>query len=117
MYSFFTTAITTLFTLPAALAAGKSDTSGDGPTLTSPLGSGSTIYTLINNIVNFLITLSVSIALIMVLYGAFQILTSGGKPDQVKTGRQTIVYALVGLVIVIIAKGLIGVVESVVGKI
>lgn len=40
---------------------------------------------------------------LMIIYGAFRIVTSGGNSDSVKSGRTTIIYALVGLVLVLLA--------------
>lgn len=40
---------------------------------------------------------------VMIIYGAFRIVTSGGNSDTVKSGRSTIIYALVGLILVLLA--------------
>jgi len=41
------------------------------------------------------------IALLIIGFGAFQIITSGGNPDKVKGGRELIASAITGLVFVI----------------
>ncbi len=51
------------------------------------------------------------IVVIMVLWGAFQILTAGGEPENFANGRKTIVYAIIGYVLVIIAAGLVAIVQ------
>ena len=51
----------------------------------------------------------------MVLVGAFYILTSGGEPRRVQTGKDIILYTFVGLLIVFLAKGIIGAIKLVLG--
>lgn len=43
------------------------------------------------------------VAVGFIIYGGFQYLTSDGAPDQTKSAQQTIINALVGLVIAMIA--------------
>jgi hypothetical protein len=57
------------------------------------------IYTFIWNI-------SFPIATIMILVGAWQILTAGGDPKGFETGKKTILYAVIGLAIVLVATSL-----------
>lgn len=40
---------------------------------------------------------------LMIIYGAFRVVTSGGNSDTVKSGRSTIIYALIGLMLVLLA--------------
>lgn len=66
-------------------------------------------------IVSGLFYLVTPIVVIMVLIGAFQILTAGGSPDRVTKGRNTIFYAVVGYAIVLIAQGLVFIIKEVLG--
>lgn len=66
-------------------------------------------------IVSGLFYLVTPIVVIMVLVGAFQILTAGGSPDRVTKGRNTIFYAVVGYAIVLIAQGLVFIIKEVLG--
>lgn len=72
--------------------------------LCNPLGVSS-ISGALDSILTFLIYICVPVAAIMVLYGGFQILTAGGNENMFTTGRKTITYAVVGLGIILIAKG------------
>lgn len=69
--------------------------------------SGSTpasIDTTITNIIN-LISIVVGIAaVIMIIVGGFRYITSGGNQEGVKSAKNTIIYALIGLVIVALAQ-------------
>lgn len=82
-------------------------TTGGSPSgeIPNPLGAGSTIITVINNILNYLIYISVPILAIMILVGGFQILTARGEPAKIISGKQTITYAVIGFLIILISKG------------
>jgi hypothetical protein len=76
-----------------------------GPTaLTNPLGSTS-IVQIINNILNYLIYISIPILAIMILIGGFQILTARDNPEKITSGKNTIMYAALGFTIILISKG------------
>ncbi len=50
-----------------------------------------------------LIVLGVSV--IMILYAAFQFLTAGGDAEKVTSARNTLIYALVGIAVALLAYG------------
>ena len=66
-----------------------------------------TIEELIENIIDFIVVIAIALAPLMALVGAFYILTSGGEPKRVQTGKDIILYTFVGLLIVFLAKGII----------
>lgn len=72
--------------------------------LTNPLGTKS-ILGVINNVLTYLIYISVPFLAFMILYGGFQILFARGSAEKVQTGRQTIMYAAIGFTIILISKG------------
>ena len=74
-------------------------------TFQNPLGV-STIGALLDRVINFLIAISVPILTGVVLYAAFIMITSEGKPDKFRDGIMTIVYAAIGFGIILISKGL-----------
>lgn len=82
--------------------------------LTSPTGN-QTILDLLKRIATYAYWIAFPIAVIMILYGAFQILTAAGDPNKVSSGRKTIIYTLVGLVIVIVAAGLPSLIQQILG--
>lgn len=77
-------------------------------TFTSPFGNA-TLTDVLNRLIDYAILVVSPLAAVMILWGAFQILTSRGDPKKVVTGRQTIIYALGGLVIVVLARGLVAI--------
>lgn len=66
--------------------------------LTNPLGDDVTIPILIGRVISAGIGISGSLALLMFIYGGFLWMTSGGKKEQVVKGRETITWAIVGLI-------------------
>ena len=70
-----------------------------------------TIY----NVTDWIFMILVGIAAVMVLFGAFTLLTAGGAAEKVTTGRQYIIYAAVGLAVAFLAKAVPGVVKIIVG--
>jgi hypothetical protein len=49
----------------------------------------------------------------MIVFGAFQILTAGGDPEKFSTGKKTILYAVIGYVIIWVGWGLTSIIEGV----
>ena len=67
------------------------------------LGSGSDIPLLLLALVDNLLRIAGLIAVIFVIYGGIMYATSQGSPDQTAKAQTTIISALAGLVIAIIA--------------
>ncbi len=78
-----------------------------------PPGIPTDVNQLINNITTWLLTIVAPIAALMILYGAFLILTAAGSSERYESGKKTILYAVIGLVIVIISKALVSIVTQV----
>lgn len=73
--------------------------------LINPLGDR-TIIQIINDILDFLIYLSVPLLALMILVGGFQILMARESAEKVKNGFNTIKYAVIGFVVILISKGI-----------
>jgi hypothetical protein len=71
-------------------------------TLTNPL-SCDTLGACLDSIVPKLVQIAVPIVAIMVVVGAFQIMTAGGKEEKVTSGRKTLLYAVIGFAIILLA--------------
>lgn len=59
---------------------------------------------LIRTIINVLSVIIGAIAVIMIIIGGFRYIVSAGNAEQAKNARNTILYAIVGLVIVALAQ-------------
>jgi hypothetical protein len=51
----------------------------------------------------------------MIVIAGFFILTAGGDPKKVEQGRHIIIYTLIGLFIILFAKGIISMLNQVMG--
>ncbi len=69
--------------------------------------SGKTIGSLLNTVINIMSIVIGAVAIIMIIVGAFKFLTAAGDSNNVASARNTIIYALVGLVIAALAQILV----------
>jgi hypothetical protein len=60
----------------------------------------------IKNFVTLIVTIVLAICAVMILAGGFIMLTSGGSPDKVGSGRSMILWAVIGMAIAALAWGL-----------
>jgi hypothetical protein len=66
--------------------------------------SESRINGLIRDIVNILSVIVGIIAVIMIIVGGLKFITSGGDSNRVSSAKQTVIYAIIGLIIVALAQ-------------
>ena len=72
----------------------------------NPLGETS-LSALIAKILKKVLGLTGVIAVIMFIYGGILWMTSGGNPEQVKKGRDTLLWAVIGLAFIFFAYSLL----------
>lgn len=65
--------------------------------------NANSLTNLLKNVVNILLYVGGIIAVLMIIVGGIRYSTSGGDAGQTKSARDTIVYAVVGLVIAIMS--------------
>ncbi len=70
------------------------------PTLPNPLGGTTDVRTIIARVINAALGISGSLALLMFIWGGMLWLTSGGSPERIQKGKNTIVWAVLGLVLI-----------------
>jgi hypothetical protein len=71
--------------------------------------------TLVNNIISFLLTLALALVPIIIIIGAYFIMTAGGDPAKVAKGKNIIIYSLIALVIILLAKSLVAIIKEIFG--
>lgn len=64
---------------------------------------GKTADSVIQGIINFLLMLAAIISVIVIIVGGFRYSTSGGDANQVTAAKNTILYAVIGLVVSVFA--------------
>jgi hypothetical protein len=80
--------------------------------LPNPIGV-TTFQDLINIIGRWIFNLSIPIAVIVIIWSGVVMLTSGGNAGRFKKGYTTLWYAVIGLAIVLIGKGFVTLIQSI----
>ena len=78
--------------------------SATGQCVPTSVNDGTSLDSLIQKIVNILSVVVGIVAVIMIIVGGFRYVTSGGKQESVTSAKNTILYAIIGLVIVALAQ-------------
>jgi hypothetical protein len=86
------------------IASGATDASGDPVDCTGDVGDASGLTALARNIVNIFSIIVGAVAVIMIIYGGFRYITSGGDSGSVGNAKNTLIYAIIGLIIVALAQ-------------
>ena len=77
--------------------------------LCSPQISGlSDIWLIVAAIIEILLRVAALVAVAFVIYGGFSYITSQGEPDKTTQARMTIINALAGLIIAVLAAVIVG---------
>ena len=63
---------------------------------------------LMQNVINLLLLVLGMIAVIAIIIGGIRYTTSNGDPGQIKSAKDTILYAVIGLVVAIMAYAIVG---------
>jgi len=83
-------------------------------TIENPVAAGK-LEDLIGKIVDFIFSVSLLVAPLMIIVGAFYFVTAAGNPSQIETGKRLVLYALIGFIIILLAKGLVAVIGDILG--
>jgi len=97
--------IVLLFVTHGTLVKADADPSdADNPenpvTLTNPLGTGVTPQIFIGRIIKAILGIVGSLALVMFIYGGFNIMTAAGTAEKVEKGKQILLWATIGLIVI-----------------
>lgn len=57
----------------------------------------------INSVIKIIVNLSGGFSLVMMLYGVYTVTTSAGNPDKLKSGKDTITNAIIGLMFILLS--------------
>lgn len=86
--------------------AANDATSGAGCD-TSQGGTKSTLESLAKTVINLFSIIVGVAAVLMIIYGGFRYVTSGGASDKVGNAKNTLIYAIIGLIIVALAQAIV----------
>lgn len=86
---------------------------GQGSDLTAPTDANCTstgadtstnVNDIIKTVINFFSFIVGIVAVIMIIYGGFRYISSGGDSGKITSAKNTIIYAIIGLIIVAFAQ-------------
>lgn len=81
----------------------------------NPLNTTTTITGLIYKILAFLLKIAVPITAIMIVWAGFLFVTSAGNEAKVKSAQKTLIWAIVGLAVVLLAQSVPGIIKEFLG--
>lgn len=90
--------------LQRSLCAGATDLQIGDQGDCDPADAEGSVNRMITTVINIFSALVGVVAVIMIVYGGFKYITSGGDSGKISTAQQSIIYAIVGLIIVALAQ-------------
>lgn len=100
----------------ASIDSGLNDVRGEFSGTTGSLFMGARdVPELIAAIIRILLMIGGAIAVLFVIIGGYQYLTSGGNEEAAEKGRKTVTNALIGVVVVVLSWVIVNVVVNTVG--
>jgi hypothetical protein len=87
------------------------------PATGTPVVSGAIccLMSTINQIINWIFVILLTVAVLVAIIGAYNIITAGGSTEKVETGRKFIMYAIIGVIVAIFAKAIPAIAKMLVG--
>ncbi len=76
-------------------------------TLYNPLGGVDTFPELVQNVITGILGVVGAISLVMIVIGGITWMTSAGNADRVRRGRDTLLWAILGLVVIFLSYAII----------
>jgi cytochrome bd-type quinol oxidase subunit 2 len=112
-----TTVLLTIFSALGGVASAQLIQQGDVPSsIAQATGGEGSFRALILNIVNFFLLFLGLIAVIMIIYGGITYVTAAGNQEKIESAKKIILYAIVGIIIVLISFALVRTVISGAGQ-
>ncbi|MBP9822255.1 MAG: TrbC/VirB2 family protein [Candidatus Pacebacteria bacterium] len=84
-------------------------------TITNPLAGGpNDLFDIINIVTQWIIYISVPMAVLWIMWAGFLMLTAGGTPANFNKGKDILKYVVIGLAIIFIGKGFVSLIISII---
>lgn len=86
------------------------------PAASTPIGlrnplAAQNLQEFLEMIIDFLFWIGLALAPVFILIAAFYFMTAAGNPAQIETGRRIITYTVIGLIIIIMARGAVELIQ------
>lgn len=101
--------------LDVALAQSPADQMLDGADKTGTSG-GQDVNSLIQTVVNVMFFILGAVAVIMIIWSGIRYVTSAGNQTAVVSAKNTLIYAVVGLIVALLAYAIVSFVIEAIGK-
>ncbi len=75
----------------------------------NPFGEDSTIWDIIGRVINFLYYIALIAGTFAIIYAGYLFLFSAGDPLKVSTAKKLILYAIIGIIVVFLSRGIINI--------
>lgn len=73
-----------------------------------------TLGQIVDDMLSVVYGLAIAIAPVMIIISGFYFLTAGGNPERIEKAKKAILYAVIGLIIVIAANGIVALLEQII---
>ncbi|OHA62552.1 MAG: hypothetical protein A2117_01525 [Candidatus Wildermuthbacteria bacterium GWA2_46_15] len=73
------------------------------------------IQELIDAVIKFIFLIALVVSPLMIVIGAFYLMTAAGDPGRVKTAKTIFLYTAIGLFVIFLARGLVALIRSAMG--
>lgn len=112
----FALTLVSLFVVSSSLVPVTASASGTGDAICDGIkqanndgcnGGGAALTNVVANIVNIFSVIIGIVAVIMIMVGGFKYVTAGGDSGKISSAKSTIIYAVIGLIIVAMAQSLV----------
>jgi Type IV secretion system pilin len=101
------------FIIPRALAAQSPSPGAEIPSFFSVTCASSTGFLcVLEKVLGLLLTIATPIVAIMVVIGGLQIMLGGSSPEKITSGKKTILYAVIGFAVILLASSVVPILTS-----
>lgn len=90
-----------------AASPGGGDDSTDPDSVDNPIGGGGLLGDVVIRVMNGLLAVLGLSATVMVMYGGYMYIFSGGNSERIEQGKTIIIWALIGLVIIVLSASIV----------
>lgn len=89
---------------------------GAGITPEGPPDYGSQdVLDILDRVINYAFGILLVFVVLMIIISGWMFVTAGGNPERITSARKFLMFALIGLAIAVLAKGLVALVQMVIG--
>jgi len=70
------------------------------------------IQTILNRVITWAFIFFFALAGLFILWAAFDYLTAAGKDDKIKSAKNKLIYAAIGIAVALVARSVVGIIEA-----